>query len=307
MSKISPFENEISQLPDSVMIFGCGYVGTALARQLLASGVRVGALTRNAEKASNLKRLGLSEVVVEGLHNTGWHDKLTGSYSAVVNCVSSAGGGLDGYRNSYIEGQQSILEWTLKSPVRRYVYTSSTSVYPQDGGIEVDESADISAASPTGLLLRESEQLLVAQSHRFDGWHVLRLAGIYGPERHYLLDLLRSGEVIIPGRGDYFLNLIHRDDIVSAICRVLSQNNPQHSGIYNLADDFPAKKESVVNWLAAKLDIPKPKFDPEQISTRLQQRGGRMPSRRISNRKFCRAFKWVPLYRDFRAGYETLL
>ena len=102
---------EIEQLPESVIIFGCGYVGAALAETLLGAGVRVGALTRNPEKAARLRQLGLNEVVVEDLGSTTWHRQLSGSYVAVVNCVSSAGGGLEGYRKSYVEGQQSILKW----------------------------------------------------------------------------------------------------------------------------------------------------------------------------------------------------
>jgi nucleoside-diphosphate-sugar epimerase len=307
MSENSPITKEIMQLPESVMIFGCGYVGAALAEVLLRAGVRVGALTRNPEKALRLERLGLNEVLVENLDNAAWHQKLSGSYTAVVNCVSSAGGGLEGYRKSYIEGQQSILEWTKKNAVQRYVYTSSTSVYPQDGGVEVDEAADTSTASPTGRLLCESEQTLVAASDRFDAWYVLRLAGIYGPGRHYLLDMLCSGETVIPGFGDYFLNLIHCDDIVSAICRALANDDPQYSGIYNLADNFPATKAEVVNWLGEALDVPQPRFDPDQTPPRLQRRGGRMPSRKILNHKFSRTFDWVPAYPDFRAGYRQLL
>ena len=298
---------KLKNLPESVMIFGCGYVGTALAEKLLEAGVRVGALTRNNEKAAQLKKLGLSEVVVENLHEVSWHQKLSGAYDAVVNCVSSAGGGLEGYRKSYVEGQRSILKWLVGRAIRSYIYTGSTSVYPQDGGVTVDETADTSGTSPTGRLLLESEQILSAASDQFDAWYVLRLAGIYGPGRHYLLDWLRSGETVIPGAGDYFLNLIHRDDIVSAIFKLLTQTRSEGSGIYNLADNFPTTKAEVVKWLAGKLSKPLPRFDPTEVSPRLQRRGGSMPSRKISNHKFCQTFDWKPAYPDFRSGYSALL
>ena len=289
------------------MIFGCGYVGTALAEQLLAAGVRVGALTRNAEKAERLRTLGLNEVVLADLSDTVWHTQLSGTYTAVVNCVSSAGGGLEGYRKSYLDGQRAILKWTQGQGIQTYLYTSSTSVYPQDGGVTIDENADTSNAPPTGQVLCESERLLADAGDAFGAWYVFRLAGIYGPGRHYLLDMLRSGESVIPGEGDYFLNLIHRDDVVAAICSALAQPQSATSGIYNVSDNHPATKADLVAWLAEQLQQSPPRFDPGHVSPRLQRRGGRMPSRRVSNLKLRQTLGWSPKYEDFRAGYQELM
>ena len=107
------------KLPESVFIFGCGYVGTALAEYLIEQGVRVGALTRNREKAARLRELGVAEVIEAELDSSTWHAQVRGQYEAVVNCVSSAGGGLDGYRKSYVDGQCSILEWAKSQTIRR--------------------------------------------------------------------------------------------------------------------------------------------------------------------------------------------
>ena len=291
-----------TQIPDSVMIFGCGYVGTALARSLLADGVRVGALTRNEAQAAELRGLGLHEVLVAELDSRSWHGQLAGSYNAVVNCVSSAGDGLDGYRKSYLEGQRSIMEWANGQSIESYVYTSSTSVYAQDGGVVVSETVDTADAPLTGQVLLQSEELL----HEFSAnWYVLRLAGIYGPGRHYLLDQLREGAGNIPGRGDYTLNMIHRDDIVSAIQSALSGCAP--SGIYNIADDAPAHKAEVLAYLAERLNLPVPTFQPDQVSERLRRRGGRMPDRIISNAKAKELLRWQPKYPSYREGYEALV
>lgn len=290
----------------SVFIFGCGYVGTALAEAFLARGVTVGALTRNPEKAAALRAMGVSEVVEGDLHSSDWHGRVQGDYSHVVNCVSSAGGGIEGYRLSYFEGQRSILKWSAGRKIERYIYTSSTSVYPQDGGVWVDETADTSAAPETGQVLCESEQLLL-QSEAVQQAYVLRLAGIYGPGRHYLLDLLKAGETRIAGRGDYHLNLIHRDDIVSAMLRILESDPAGPAGIYNLADDQPATKEALVQWLSEQLNVESPVFDPDYVSPRVRRRGGRMPDRRIANEKFKESFGWSPQHKDFQAGYQSLI
>lgn len=288
---------------DSVMIFGCGYVGTALARRLLADGVRVGALTRNPEAAAHLRALGVSEVIEAELDDRAWHSRLAGSYAGVVNCVSSAGGGIEGYQKSYVEGQRSVLEWARGRGVRRYLFTSSTSVYPQDDGGWVDETAETAGAPETGRLLLEAEACVREAAALFEQWYVFRLAGIYGPGRHYLLDQLREGAAVIPGRGDYALNMIHLDDIVAAICAALLGEPPAPSGIYNLADDAPATKENVLSWLAEAMGRPAPVFDPGQVSPRLQRRGGRMPDRKISNQKAKTTLGWQPRYPSFREGY----
>jgi nucleoside-diphosphate-sugar epimerase len=288
------------------MIFGCGYVGSALAAYCRASGVRVGALTRNPEKAAHLRAMGLDEVIEGDLDDPSWHASLKGDYEAVVNCVSSAGGGIGGYRKSYVDGQRAILDWATGKGIKSYVYTSSTSVYPQDGGVTVDESADTTEAPETGQVILESEQLIADAAAQFEHWYVLRLAGIYGPRRHYLLDQLREGAGVIPGRGDYTLNLIHLDDIVAAICAALA-NSQAPLGIYNIADDSPETKASLMSWLAEELRLSPPRFDPDHVSPRLQRRGGRMPDRKILNTKAKRELGWTPKYPSFREGYQAIL
>ena len=251
-----------------------------------------------------LRAMGVHEVVQADLHEAGWHNQVAGNYRAIVNCVSSAGGGLEGYRLSYLEGQMRILEWAAKQNTESYIYTSSSSVYPQDGGVIVDEEADTSGAPPTGQVLLESECCL-AEAAVARSWYVLRLAGIYGPGRHYLLDQLRDGSGPIPGRGDYSMNMIHRDDVVAAI--LCSLSGSASSGIYNICDSDPCLKEEVLRYLASELGLSTPSFDPSKVSERLKRRGGRMPDRRISNRKALNLLGWAPEYASFREGYAALL
>jgi nucleoside-diphosphate-sugar epimerase len=318
------------KLPESVIIFGCGYVGTALAKHLLDQGVRVAALTRNPFKANHLSKIvaeggshfdqavveaskvgsaprvcNASIEVIEGdLDSNDWHERVKGRYEAVVNCVSSAGGGLAGYQKSYVDGQRSILEWAKSQSIRSYVYTSSTSVYPQDDGALVDESADTSAAPATGQLLLESEAML-AKSGILPKWYVLRLAGIYGQGRHFLLNQVSEAKGEIPGSGDYAMNMIHLEDIISALCAALCAEAA--SDVYNITDDTPTIKADVVAYLAQAMELPTPVFNPEKVSERLKRRGGRMPHRYVSNAKARKALDWSPIFPSYREGYASLL
>ena len=302
------------KLPESVIIFGCGYLGTALAKHLLNQGVRVAALTRNAEKAAYLRKMvaelrtgykqAAIEVIEGDLDSNDWHGRVQGRYEAVVNCVSSAGGGLAGYQKSYVDGQRSILEWSKSQSIRSYVYTSSTSVYPQDDGVLIDESADTSGAPATGQLLLKSEAML-AKSDIFPKWYVLRLAGIYGEGRHFLLNQIRQAKGEIPGSGEYAMNMIHLEDIISAICAALC--GEAASDVYNITDDAPTIKAEVMAYLAEAMELPKPVFNPKKVSERLKRRGGRMPHRYVSNKKARVALEWSPNFPSFREGYASLL
>ena len=289
-----------------LVIFGCGYVGTAVAQAAQAAGARVEALTRNPDKAAALQAQGLSRVVVAELSSTGWHRQIAGGADFVVNCVSS-GGGHDGYERSYVAGMKSILSWAAQgqTPVGTLAYTSSTSVYPQGDGAAVDETLPAPGATPNGRIIRESETLLEhAPAQACRRWFIFRLAGIYGPGRHHLLNQLREGANVLGGQGAHHLNLVHRDDIVAALLAGLTAPDSVRNEIFNVADKAPALREEVVRWLAARLGRPPPVFD----GVAGVRRGGEpMPDRIISSARIQRLLGWQPRFADYRAGYEKLL
>lgn len=289
-----------------LVIFGCGYVGSAVARAAVAAGAHVEALTRNPEKAVTLRSLGLAKVVVAELSSSDWHGQIAGGADFVVNCVSS-GGGPDGYRRSYLEGMASIIAWAAqgRAPIGTMLYTSSTSVYSQGESAVVEETAPAEGATPNGKVIRESELLLEkVPAVACQRWFILRLAGIYGPGRHHLLNQLREGVTELGGSGAHRLNLIHLADIVSAALACLTAPEAIDSQIFNVADTAPAAREEVVRWLAGQLKRPMPIFDGVPGT----RRGGEpMPDRVISSGKIQRVLGWRPQYADYRAGFGVIL
>lgn len=290
---------------NAVLIVGCGYVGTALAQRLLDLGARVGALTRNRQQVAHLRAMGVHECIAADLDDPRWMQQVRGDYRVLVNCVSSAGGGLAGYKKSYVDGQKIALAWAQAEGIERYMYTSSTSVYPQNHGERVDCLAATQPASDTAQYLLQAEDLLLQCASDFERHYIFRLAGIYGPERHFLLDQLRQGTAVIAGRGDYTLNLIHRDDIVELL--ILAMHAPAQSGVYNVADLGATHKAEILAWLAAQTGQPQPSFDPNLSSPRLRRRSGSIPDRVICSLQTQQAFDWQPRYRDYRMGYTELL
>lgn len=284
-----------------LFVAGCGYVGSEVARQGIRIGMRVTALTRNPTKAAALRAEGIVTIVAD-LADESWHAHLPEKMDFVLNSVSSGGGGVEGYRRSYYEGMISLLNWAEKTRAGICVYTSSTSVYPQGAGVTVDETAPLGEPGDERTQWLIATENLLRDRMPLDRAFILRLAGIYGPGRHHVLDQVRAGEVL-PGNGDHRLNLIHRDDAAAAVWAAFGAPSDVLGTVYNVSDDRPVPKVELAAWLATQLGQPTPRFDPTLPSRRSRI----VPDRVILNAKIKQALGWRPRYPDFCAGYAGIL
>src|SRR5215472_3842535 len=114
-----------------VLVVGCGYVGVALGAELARQGHDVFGLRRNGAATAELTAAGIKPLVGD-ITQPAQLSQLPTAFDWVVNCVSSSGGGEDGYRSIYLNGTRNLLQWLSSQPPRKFVYTSSTSVYAQN-------------------------------------------------------------------------------------------------------------------------------------------------------------------------------
>ncbi|MBW7895559.1 MAG: NAD-dependent epimerase/dehydratase family protein [Opitutaceae bacterium] len=284
-----------------LFVAGCGYVGREVARRGIKLGLSVTALTRNPAKAADLQAEGICTIVAD-LADESWHDQLPAEIDFVLNSVSSGGGGVEGYRRSYYEGMASILKWAAQAKVGTCVYTSSTSVYPQGDGATVDETAPLGEPADERTQWLIKTEALLRESTAVGRSFILRLAGIYGPGRHHVLDQIRAGGAL-PGNGEHRLNLIHRDDAAAAVWTAFGAAPEVGSAVYNVADDHPVAKAAFATWVAAQLGQDAPQFDPTLPSRRRRV----VPDRVIRNAKIKQELGWQPRYPDYRAGYTEIL
>jgi nucleoside-diphosphate-sugar epimerase len=197
---------------------------------------------------------------------------------------------------------ESIATWAkAHRGVGTFVYTSSTAVYPQGGGMTVDETMAATPATDRAQILIETEEVVKAQPRPWDRFFILRLAGIYGPGRHALLEQVRAGAV--SGNGEHHLNLIHRDDIVTAVAACLTVAQGIANDVFNVADDGRATKAEIVRWLAETVGVPPPAFTGTAAGGRRQV----TPDRVIGNAKLKATLGWRPRHSTFREGYGSLL
>ena len=283
-----------------VLIVGCGYVGLPLGLKLVQQGHEVFGLRRSAAAEAELKRAGITPLLADITQPASLRN-LPRTFDWVVNCTASGGGGAEDYRQIYLEGNRHLVAWLAATPPKKFVYTSSTSVYAQNDGSVVTEAAATEPAAPTAEVLVETEKFLLAAAHaqKFPAV-ILRVAGIYGPARGHSFKQFLRGGARIEGEGARYLNMIHRDDLIGIIIAALERGRPGE--VYNAADHEPVSQLNFFAWLAAELQQPlPPKFPAEADASR--KRG--VTNKRISNGKLRAELNYEFRFPDFRAGYAA--
>jgi nucleoside-diphosphate-sugar epimerase len=285
-----------------VLILGCGYVGLPLGAELVRQGHEVFGARRSAASRTELTAAGitpLSADLARPLDAAG----LPAGCDWIVNCVASGGGTAEDYRAVYLQGTRHLLAWLASAPPKKFVYTSSTSVYGQNDGSLVKETSPTEPVAETAQVLVETEKLLLeaAQQTKFPAV-ILRLAGIYGPDRGHGFQQYLKNEARLEGKGERLLNMIHRDDAVGCVIAALKSGRPGE--IYNVVDEEPVSQLHFFEWLAGTLGKWLPPSEPAEPDA-ARKRG--VTNKKVSNRKLKMELGYQFKYPTFRQGYTAEL
>ena len=279
------------------LIVGCGYVGMSLGAELARLGHEVHGLRRDASRQAEMTAAGIRPLFAD-ITKPETLAPLPRDFNWVVQCVA-AGGDADNYRRIYLDGTRRLLEWLSGAPPEKFVYTSSTSVYGQTDGSLVKESSPAEPAAETAKVLVETEKLLFEafQRDKFPAI-ILRVAGIYGPDRGHWFKQFLKNEARMDGDGSRFLNMVHRDDVAGCIVAALKRGRA--GDIYNAVDDEPVRQKSFFEWLGTALGKYPPPPGPADAG---EDRKRGITDKRVSNRKLKMELGYQFKYPNFRKGY----
>jgi nucleoside-diphosphate-sugar epimerase len=246
-----------------VLIVGCGYVGTAVGKELAGQGHRVTGTTRNARRTPALEAAGIRHAVLD-LEDESRLTELVRDADVVCFTVA-AGREKQNYRDVYLEGIRRLLRAANGSPIQHIIYTSATSVYGQTDGSWIDETAPTEPLTDNGRVLVETEAALLAGAHQLRiPAAIFRLAGIYGPGRDPLAWFKRQDTSRPRRHPDAYLNMIHIDDIAQALAAAVTH---RIAGVMNLSDDEPMLRRELYTRLCARAGLPEPHWpEPDDKS-----------------------------------------
>ncbi len=283
-----------------VLIIGCGYLGLPLGAELVRQGHEVFGLRRSSASETELIAAGVQPVYAD-ISQRSDLDNIPLPFDWVINTVSSSKGGVDEYNAVYLEGTRNLIDWLMTNPPKKFVYTSSTSVYGQTDSSPVKESSPTDPQSETSKILVQTEKLLLeaAQQKKFPAI-IFRVAGIYGQGRGHLFQQFLNNEARIADKGDRLINMIHRDDLVGAIIAALKSGRVGE--VYNAVDDEPVTQIYFFRWLSETLGKYLPPFATEE-ETAQRKRG--LTNKKVSNRRLKMELGYQFKYPTFRQGYTA--
>lgn len=280
--------------------FGYGYTCDYVGHELLErGGWRVGGTTRDPERRDALRARGIDAHIFDQEHPLiDPRYILEGTTHLLISTPPDD------------EGDPAFLMDAMdivKIPSIEWVgYLSTTGVYGDRDGGEVDETGELRPTSKRGSRrMRAEEQWLSLHGTHDLPVHIFRLAGIYGPGRS-ALDSVRAGVARRINKPGHAFGRIHVEDIVQVL--TASMENPKPGEVYNVIDDMPAPSHEVIEYACELLGRPAPPMvNFEDADLAPITRSFYMDNRRVKNHKIKRELGIALKYPDFRAGLRGCL
>jgi len=244
---------------------GAGFIGSHLAKRLLKEKWQVDVMDNlstgykeNVPSGVNFKSVDLSkDNFVKELPNK--------KYDVVFHLAAQSSGEISFDDPEYdlktnCLSTVQLLDWCLKKGIKRFIYTSSMSIYGDQKVQPVKETTAPLPKSFYGIGKLASEKYLRVYEKLGVHSTSLRLFNVYGPGQNmenlrqgmvsiYMAYIVKGQPVLVKGSPKRFRDIVYIDDVIEAYMKCW--NNPKTFGkVYNVAT---GKKTTVKELLKAEL------------------------------------------------------
>ncbi len=280
------------------LIFGCGYLGTRVARRWRETGEQVFVVTRSPQRAAQLAAIGLTPWVADVLRPESLGD-LPRAETVLYAIGYDRTSGVS-REQLYVGGLRAALS-ALPADTGRLIYVSSTGVYGQADGGWVDEESNCEPTREGGRACLAAENLLNAHPLGQRAI-VLRMAGLYGPGRVPNMADIRAGRPIAVA-ADGYLNLIHVDDAAGIVLTAEQRAAPPRT--YLVSDGHAVERRAYYQELAKLLGAPPPQVRRAPADSPAAKRAA--GDKRIRNARLLAELGVTLRYPSYRQGLAAIL
>ena len=244
---------------------GAGFIGSHLAGRLIREGWSVSIIDNLSTGFKENVPVG-AEFTLLDISKEDFIDKLSKvKYDAVFHLAAQSSGEISFDDplydlNTNCRSTVALLDWCLKNGIKRFVYTSSMSIYGDQDLQPVREDAKPRPKSFYGVGKMASEDYVNIYSKIGINTTSLRLFNVYGPGQNmanmrqgmvsiYMAQIAKGEEVLVKGSGDRYRDLIYIDDVIDAYMSCID-NQKTFGNVYNVGTGI---KTTVKDLLRAEL------------------------------------------------------
>jgi nucleoside-diphosphate-sugar epimerase len=267
------------------LIIGCGYLGTRLLGLLNDQECY---FTNRSEKSASINDVSNEHSLILDINNKdSWKnlDMLSEKLNIIIYFMVTP-------RQIERTIFPDFIKRLNQLNANRAILISSTVVYGNVDRI-VDADTEVNIDSE-----RAERQYLIEQDWLggMENGTVVRLAGIYGPERVIGKNGIINREAV-SGDPDGWLNLIHVNDGARLVKRISEVKKPEQIELG--CDGYPIKRHEYYSFLARALKQSAPKFNLDTST--------RSTGRRCDNKITMTRTGWQPEQPNFRKAISNLI
>lgn len=231
-----------------LLVIGCGKLGQKLGLLAKKTPLDLLGFKRKKITSTNIR------IEQQDIFDKSFFDKVKiHSPDFILYSLSADEQSEKSYRRNYVEGLKQVIK-SIKyiNNFQHLFFVSSTSVYGDNNDQFIDEFSETSPKNFRGTILLEAENLL--NTVKFNST-ILRLSGIYGSGRNYMIKLSQDAESW--PKVDRWTNRINEDDAANFIIFLLNQclQGEIPEKLYLLTDKEPVTLFRLLNWIRQNLKL----------------------------------------------------
>ncbi|ASY60089.1 NAD(P)-dependent oxidoreductase [Sinorhizobium sp. CCBAU 05631] len=285
-----------------------GFIGARVIERALAQGYAVTALVRDPERVAARSgfRLRLEKWSIGNpLPSIGQADALLHLAAYIPADLSDAGQAASCFKINTIGALQVAME-AASQGLRRLVFFGSAQVYAPDPGPASETSATFPVHRASYYLASKlSAEICLMAFGKANAMPVtvLRLASVYGPGMHatgmvpaFLRTLARGRPMIIADGGQYSVDLVYVDDVVTLALRAVEKSA---DGVFNAGSGCSCASLEAAQAVADVVGADRILIGVEAAGTNTAARGFRA----LEVAKAAKHLDYQP--RSFREGIEA--
>ena len=242
--------------PQKILIIGFGDVAERLVRKL-GNRQRIYALIRNPERAAVARALKVIPILGDLAHRAS-QARLANIADTVFHFAPPPN---HGQRDCHTRNLIAALSGNANSRraamlPQRLVYISTTGVYGDCSGQQIDETRPTHPQTARALRRVDAENVLRAWGKRSGvAVSILRAPGIYAADR-LPIERLQKGTPALIAADDVFTNHIHADDLARAAWVASYRALPNRA--YNVVDNSDMRMGDYFELVADRFGLPHP-------------------------------------------------